>query len=335
MARTSRSRSPSTHDRTLVIRTRDFTSMARTSRSRSPPTHDRTLAIRTRDFTSMARTSRSRSPPTRNRTLAIRTRDPLPQNATVTPFVSESVSTQADRCPFPGCLNTLPHQHSPAEGEIAPSIEEYKKAAEAIRERWYEQQRRHIAENEALSRELAEIERKVNRLSVKLVPELNDQSETSIIDEIPSDLLILSHDRRNGTSLFYETTSFPELDRQNETASRPHQMPISDRKWTLCFKNGNPISQQPLYLYLYRLSEPPPCTGTCPIQTPHIKGPYLQRGGVPRVWNPRWGFSDPPRAVWEAWLRIRNGRARSWDRVQVDGFSKSHAWWGEGPMWWG
>lgn len=336
----------------------------------------------------MARTSRSRSPSTRNRTLAIRTRDPLPQNATVTPVVSEFVSTQADRCTLPGCLNTLPHQHSPAEGEIAPSIEEYQKVAEAIRERWTEEQRRRIAENEALLRELAEIEPKVDSLSVKThlprgndltvqeqiaiihsgaspvdqvsdgaslsaswiedesrtqaeqttrlelddFPKPNDQYEAFLTDEIPSNLLILSHDARNGTPLFYQTTSFPELNCQNENSSRPHRMPMPDHKWTLCFRNGNPIIQQPLYRY--RFFDPPPCTGPCPIQTPHIKGPYLQRGGVPRVWNPRWGFSDPPRAVWEAWLRVMNGRARSWDRVQVDGFSKSHSWWAQGPQRW-
>lgn len=319
-------------------------------------------------------------------TLAIRTRDSLPRKATVTPVVGEFVSTQADRCPFPGCSNTLPHQHSPAEGEIAPSIEEYRKAAEAIRERWTEEQRRRIAENEALLRELAKVESQVDSLSVKThlprgndltvqeqiaiihsgasstpqvsdgassnasrtedesrtqaeqttrlewddFPELDDLYETSSTDEMPSTVLRLGITAGNGTPHFDEATSFPELDAQNAATSQTRQMPTPHTKWNLDHENGDCINRQPLY----RLYDIPPCTGPCPIQTPHMKGPYLQRGGIPRVWNPRWGFSDPPRAVWEAWVRVKNGRGRDWDRVQVDGFAESHSWWAEDEQGW-
>lgn len=404
MARTSRSRSPSISDRTLAIRTRDPV--------------PQTLAIRNRDSLPQTLAIRTRDPVPQ--TLAIRNRDLLPQNATVTPVVGEFVSTQADRCPFPGCSNTLPHQHSPAEGEIAPSIEEYRKAAEAIRERWTEEQRRRIAENEALLRELAEIEPKVGGLSVKthlprgndltvpeqiaiihheaiptpqvsdgaspsasrtedesqtqaeqatrvewddfpeldyqykttptdqmllqikreavygvpyhhqiaVFPEIDRQYET-LPDEKPSNLIQYRYNAVHHNPRYqyhHQTTSSPEPDRQNET-SQTHTIPRLYNPWTNVFDGkGNPIYQQPAHRLLD--TDTQPCTGPCPIQTPHTTGPYLQRGGVPRFWNPRWGFSDPPRAVWEAWVRIKNGRGRSWDRVLVDGFVESHSWGG-------
>lgn len=68
------------------------------------------------------------------------------------------------------------------------------------------------------------------------------------------------------------------------------------------------------------------CEGPCPIQNLHHQGAYLQQGQVPRLWNARWGYSDPPRGVWEAWVRIEQGRGSRQDRLEVDGFSKSH-WW--------
>ncbi|CAF9905466.1 MAG: hypothetical protein ALECFALPRED_000629 [Alectoria fallacina] len=68
------------------------------------------------------------------------------------------------------------------------------------------------------------------------------------------------------------------------------------------------------------------CDGPCPIQSLHHQGAYLQQGQIPRLWNARWGYSDPPRGVWEAWVRIEQGRSSSQDRLEVDGFSKSH-WW--------
>ena len=74
------------------------------------------------------------------------------------------------------------------------------------------------------------------------------------------------------------------------------------------------------------LNTNPPCTGPCPIQHPHNQGAYLRQGQVPRLWNARWGYSDPPRAIWEAWVRIEQGRGSSWDEVEVDGFALSHSW---------
>lgn len=74
------------------------------------------------------------------------------------------------------------------------------------------------------------------------------------------------------------------------------------------------------------LNRNPPCTGPCPVQHPHNQGAYLRQGQVPRLWNARWGYSDPPRAIWEAWVRIEQGHGSSWDQVEVDGFALSH-WW--------
>ena len=68
------------------------------------------------------------------------------------------------------------------------------------------------------------------------------------------------------------------------------------------------------------------CTGPCPIQTPHSQGAYLHQGQIPRTWNMRWGYSEPPQEIWESWIRIELGHGSSWDRVQVDGFALSH-WW--------
>ena len=68
------------------------------------------------------------------------------------------------------------------------------------------------------------------------------------------------------------------------------------------------------------------CTGPCPIKDQHGQGGYLQQGQIPRVPNPRWGYSDPPEEIWEAWWRVEKGTASSRDQVEVDGFAQSH-WW--------
>lgn len=102
----------------------------------------------------MPRISRSRSPTTCNRSFAVRTRDPLAQKGIITPVAGVFVFTQADRCPFYGCINNFSHQHSIAEGKIAPSVDEYRQASEAVRERWTEEQRRQINQNEAMLRRL-------------------------------------------------------------------------------------------------------------------------------------------------------------------------------------
>lgn len=79
----------------------------------------------------------------------------------------------------------FPHHHSTAEGTIAPTIDEYRKAGEAIRGRWTQEQRRRIAENEALLRQLAEIEPKAGSpLITPSLPRGNDltaQEQIAII----------------------------------------------------------------------------------------------------------------------------------------------------------
>lgn len=114
----------------------------------------------------MARTSRSRSPPTRNTTLAIRIREPLAPKDIIAPVAGDSVPTRANRRPYPGCSSDLPHRHSTAESSVAPLVEEHQKTSEAIRKHWTENQKCRIAENEAVLRQLADIEPKVANLSI-------------------------------------------------------------------------------------------------------------------------------------------------------------------------
>ena len=341
-------------------------------------------------LTSMARKSRSRSPSSRNATLAIRTREPLVPNAIVTPVAGKFISTQADRCPFPGCSQNSPRQHSTAEGSIAPPVDEYQKAGDAIRERWAEEQRHRIAENEAVLRQIADIEPRVGNLSINThVPR-----GTILAEYEATDKMILERQRRgiidNTSPIFpvwtgpdviqtadesqrqaeqesnLEWNDFPELDAQygpptagikSKIDDRPHQDPTNGPPTaSINSKNVNPTTPSPSRLpaeisYESRkgrgfaiglINEPssryrdtdflnlnPQCRGPCPIQCPHNQGAYLQQGQIPRVWNARWGYSDPPRDIWEAWVRDENGTASSWDKVEVEGFAQSH-WWG-GP----
>ncbi len=334
----------------------------------------------------MARTSRSRNSPTNDTTLAIRAHNPLAQNDITTPVASEFIPTQADRCPFPDCKNSVPHQHAAAEGKITPSIDDYRKAGEAIREHWTQEQRRRLAENEAVLRQLAEIEPKVGSLSIKThLPRGNDltveeqiaiihggatpaQYETAreilierhrqdIIDNtspispvFPADSAVkeikeLSQPETNHTSSI-EWDDFPELDAKYpsqplaQTSPLPNPTPTALQNPPTKFsrtipKRNNPtplITPRPFTIHQkidFLNTESLLCTGPCPIQTPHNQGAYLQQGHVPRVWNERWGYSDPPREIWEAWARIEQGHGRTWDEVEVDGFALSH-WW-SGP----
>ena len=68
------------------------------------------------------------------------------------------------------------------------------------------------------------------------------------------------------------------------------------------------------------------CTGPCPLKFPHNQGPYLQQGLVPRVWNPKWGYSDPPKRIWDAFVRNEQGRGSDLDEAEVEGFALAH-WW--------
>ena len=329
----------------------------------------------------MAVTRRSRSPTTHNATLAIRTHDTFAQNDIVIPVAGKSIPTQADRCPFPRCTNRFPHHHSTADGKIASSVDEFSKAGEAIRQRWTEEQRHRIAENEAVLRQLAEIEPKVANLSIQPhLPRGNDltvQEQINIIHggATPAQYaatreMLLERQRQDiidNTSPIspvspsrsfvphikdesqaqaeqanngLEYDDFPELDAKyghlsafqksrnlNPTIKMPPDASAGasrdgSKSTNLAFDNTNKSFPQAQYAdFIENL-----CTGPCPVQTPHNKGPYLQRGQIPRVWNERWGYSDPPRETWEAWVRIEQGYGRTWDEVEVDGFAFSH-WW--------
>ena len=334
----------------------------------------------------MARTSRSRSPPTRSRTLTIRTREPSAQNHAITPVAGEFISTQADRCPFPDCTNRYPHQHSTAEGKIAPPIEQVQKAGEAIRERWTDEQRRRIAENEAVLHQLGELEPKVSRLSIQPpLPHGNDltvkeqniithggatpaqfaatremlleRQRQDIIDNTspispvspacPSVPQTSHTPRAQGKqidSLKYD--DFPELNAKYgispaaETSHNPTPTKRSSQKSPAKASDdskdsgsgpgpsSNTTTEEPFSRSQNGsfLNTNPQCSGPCPIQIPHNQGAYLQQGQIPRVWNKRWVYSDPPRNIWEAWVRIEQGRGSSWDQVEVNGFALSHRW---------
>ena len=368
----------------------------------------------------MARTNQLSSAKTRNKTLALRTRDSTEQNDTITPPAKKLIPTQADQCPIPGLTSTSSHQHSKPEDQIPPPIDQYRKADDANREQWSEEQRRRIAENEAVLRQLAEIEpnavvvggsssspkthlprgndltvqEQINIIHGGATPEqyavfremLLEQQRQDMIDNTSpiSPVLATDSDASRTESAFHnraeqqgsvEWDDFPELDakyghsRPSENAGNLEQQ--NSLEWDdfpeLDAKYGHPRPSEDSPNLDPRLkSHPKPstssaynnaagkkpqptnppnphhpprqntaflntssllCTGPCPLQTPHSQGPYLQRGQVPRTWNPRWGYSDPPREIWEAWARIERGCGRSWDRVQVDGFAVSH-WWG-------
>ncbi|KAL9067183.1 MAG: hypothetical protein Q9161_007079 [Pseudevernia consocians] len=325
----------------------------------------------------MAHTSRSGSPST---TLAIRTRDHMAQNDIVTPVAGKFFPTQADRCPYPGCMNKFLHQHLTADGNIAPSVDEYRKAGEANRERWTEKQRRLIVENEAVLRQLADIEPKVGSLSIQ--PNLQHGTDLTVQEQIaiihggatPAQYaanyeMLLERQRQdiidNTSPISPVFSAHPSIPQTKETSQTQREQTYSleyddfpelDAKYGPPPTAGNPEipdttvrsrakpPAQPshacrkgigLAFDISDTSFPQPhhadfinnlCTGPCPVQTPHNRGAYLQQGQVPRAWNERWGYSDPPREIWEAWVRIEQERGSSWDEVEVDGFAFSH-WW--------
>ncbi|MCJ1452924.1 hypothetical protein MMC28_003269 [Mycoblastus sanguinarius] len=70
-----------------------------------------------------------------------------------------------------------------------------------------------------------------------------------------------------------------------------------------------------------------PCTDTaCPIAFEHLQGRYLHHGEVSRTYNDRWGYSDPPQSVWEAWAKVERRTASVGDEVLVDAFAELHRW---------
>ena len=263
-----------------------------------------TYHIATSTLFSMARTSDPESPSIHNMTLPIRTRGSLIQKSSIVSQDADTfISTQADRCPFPGCVDSLPHQHSKAEGNIAPFIDEYRKAGEAIRGRWTEEQRRRIAENEVLLRQIGGVVPKVGGLSIQTHSSRgNDLSieEPSVIvhggegrvqiDTSPEALL-----EKQSRNVIDDTTSISPLpgvtmpqtdkkshDQAEQTGSLEwDDFPELDAKYAT--RDKGPTSQSSPFLN----TDSPLCTGPCPIQSPHNKGLYLQQGQVPRVWNPR------------------------------------------------
>ena len=67
----------------------------------------------------------------------------------------------------------------------------------------------------------------------------------------------------------------------------------------------------------------------CIVPYPHPLGRFLARGHVPRTYNDRWGLSDPPHQIWEAWTRMNHGTASETDEVIVHAFVSNHFW--DGP----
>lgn len=311
----------------------------------------------------MPRTSRSRSPPPRNTTLVIRTRDAFARPDIITPAAGKFISTQADQCPFPGCTNRFLHQHSTSEGKTAPSVEEYRNAGAAIRAQWTEEQRRRITENEAVLRQLAGVEPKVGSLSIQPhLPRGNDltvpeqiaiiHGQATPAQDAATHEILSKRERQDFSScpgvpqikdtpqpqaeqtISLDYDDFPELSAkygdpaevfENVNPAIATEVPRHRHVGTGLPVDGTtkPFSR---YQNTYFLNTNPLCTGPCPVQIPHNQGAYLQQGQVPRVWNARWGYSDPPRAIWEAWVRVENGTASSWDQVEVDGFALSHGW---------
>lgn len=271
---------------------------------------------------SMARTSRSRSPSRHSTTLTIRTREP------------------------------------------------------SARDHASEEQRRRIAENDAVLRQLGDLEPKVGNLSIHpKIPrgdELTIQEEMSVIygGATPAQYsttheLLLEQQRQDiidNTSPIspvfpdrfgqkvqnqaeqvdsLEYDDFPELNAKyglTPATKTSHNLTptISLPSYpTTAPHNGShapdlvsdstdaPVSQ---YSNRYYNNCNSLCIGPCPLKFPHNQGPYLQQGLVPRVWNPKWGYSDPPKRIWDAFVRNEQGRGSDWDQAEVEGFAVAH-WW--------
>ena len=69
---------------------------------------------------------------------------------------------------------------------------------------------------------------------------------------------------------------------------------------------------------------------TCPINTFHFYGLYLhgrtidEAKELPKEAHPKWGYSDPPPEVWDAYERIEQRKATDKDESLVEGFSSCH-----------
>ena len=127
----------------------------------------------------MVRRNRSQSQHNHTTTLPIRPQASSPQSPNTRPITGSCISTHSHRSPCPAGTNALPHQSLPTKGSKSPStprsIEQYRSARSATRQKWTESQRRRIAENEALLRQLAEITPELGSLSIKThLPRGND-----------------------------------------------------------------------------------------------------------------------------------------------------------------
>ncbi|KAM0799821.1 hypothetical protein BDR22DRAFT_822193 [Usnea florida] len=294
----------------------------------------------------MVRGNRSQNGHTHTTTLPIRPRAPSPQAPTTPPTTGNFVSIHNDRCPNPSRSSSLPRQHHSPRGSKSPSkspsTEEYRSASAATRQKWTESQRRRIAENEALLRQLAGITPEVGNSSIKThLPRGNDltvEEQIAIIHEsVAPEYYATTRDtlserrREETTNNMAQISNVHSSTAQNKAASQPSNFEWDDFPEPNT-KYSHPHNPPPFPSHnstTTPLTTAPPCTGPCPIQTPHNQGAYLQQGQVPRVWNARWGYSDPPRRIWDAWVRVEQGRGSSWDEVEVDGFGVCH-WWGGG-----
>ncbi|CAD6586394.1 MAG: hypothetical protein ASARMPREDX12_002352 [Alectoria sarmentosa] len=279
----------------------------------------------------MTPTSRSRSPTTRDATQAIRTHDPVAQNDIITPVA--------------------------AEGEIAPPIDEFRKIREAMHEWAAGELRSQIAEDEEKLRELGVVEpseqiaiihggvtptqdaatrgKVLERQHQEIV---DDTSNISPVSPYQSDVP-QSNDAYNSQA---EWDDFPELDAkygpppaaedfenmEPAIGTPPEYTAAASYYGHKDTGLHNDVTTEP-FSGVQNVNLPNTsalCTGPCPIKDQHGQGGYLQQGQIPRVPNPRWGYSDPPEEIWEAWWRVEKGTASSRDQVEVDGFAQSH-WW--------
>ena len=167
----------------------------------------------------------------------------------------------------------------------------------------------------------------INNLEYDDFPELNEKYG------IPTQTSQNGAEQTN--SLEYD--DFPELNAKyglppitktphnpTPTTRSPSRHPATDLASTSTSTSTEPPTSQ--YQNRYHSNNNPLCTGPCPLKFPHNQGPYLQQGLVPRVWNPRWGYSDPPKRIWDAFVRSEQGRGSEWDEVEVGGFAVAH-WW--------
>ena len=275
-----------------------------------------------------------------------------------------SKSTQVDQCQFSGCTNRFPHQHIAAEGKTAPSVEEFNEATreqwtEEQRRRIAENEAalRQLAEGDPKVRQQSPqpylprgndltVQEQIAILHGGLAPTQYAATHETLLKREPQGYPLpqaidtsqtqaeqkidLEHDDFPDLGAKYGrppmAEGFENLDPALGTLSKsPAEASCNKRMSTGLPLEGT--AQHPSrFQNTHFLNTNPQCTGPCPVHIPHNAGAFLMQGEIPRVWNARWGYSDPPRVIWDAWTRVENGTASEWDKVEVDEFALCH-WW--------